>query len=562
MKTRIDTIIAALVLAGLAVLTPSAHAQGGAPIWTNTYNGPGNYDDKPKAIAVDGSGNVFVTGVSTGTNGYYDYATIAYSSLGVPLWTNRYDGLGGRDDYPKAIGVDDKGNIFVTGYSAVSSALNDHAYVTIKYRNTGEPSWTNFFAPEGGAARAAAIAIDDVGSVLVTGTSENVESYADYATIKYSNAGMPLWTNFYGGVANGYDYATAIAVDRNGNVFVTGYSPGFGGLDDYSTVAYSAAGVPLWTNRYGGPFNEADRPAVLVIDSAGNAIVAGFSSGPGTIIDYSIISYSPAGLPLWTNTYDGPGEGGSLDWASAAAVDACGTVFVTGASGGTTSYDYVTIGCSSAGLGLWTNRYNGPADNLDTANAIGVDRLGNVFVTGGSRGVGTADDFATIAYSGGGVPLWTNRYNGLAGYNDSATAIAVDRAGNVFVTGPSEGISSYNDYVTIKYAALQPILNIRKLDNSVVLTWENAAFCLQTAPAVGVAFTNVPGAVSPYTNSIVGTQYFFRLKACPTDETLAPTLERFPQAADEHLKANHALHRMAAPPPSLAIRESQSGRHR
>ena len=52
-------------------------------------------------MAVDGSNNVIVTGYSDGSSdSYYDYATIKYSSAGVPLWTNRYNGPGNGDDEP------------------------------------------------------------------------------------------------------------------------------------------------------------------------------------------------------------------------------------------------------------------------------------------------------------------------------------------------------------------------------------------------------------------------------------------------------------------------------
>ena len=68
------------------------------PLWTNRYNGPGNGDDYANAVAVDGSNNVIVTGYSLATAANYDYATIKYSSAGVPLWTNRYNGPGNGDD--------------------------------------------------------------------------------------------------------------------------------------------------------------------------------------------------------------------------------------------------------------------------------------------------------------------------------------------------------------------------------------------------------------------------------------------------------------------------------
>ncbi len=90
-------LLSAVLLAtsSLLILRPaSAHAQGGGPLWTNRYNGPANSDDFVRAIAVDSSGNVFVTGSSASTNEYpynFDYATIKYSNAGAPLWTNRYN---------------------------------------------------------------------------------------------------------------------------------------------------------------------------------------------------------------------------------------------------------------------------------------------------------------------------------------------------------------------------------------------------------------------------------------------------------------------------------------
>jgi len=135
----------------------------------------------------------------------------------------------------------------------------------------------------------------------------------------------------------------------------------------------------------------------------------------------------------WVRRYDSGDDG-----ASAIVVDHSGNVYVTGYTGSGGNHDYATVAYSGAGVPLWTNRYNGPGNYHDEPAAIAVDGSGNVFVTGMSANVILNEfDYATIKYSGAGVPLWTNRYNGTGIGNDAAFAVALDGSGNVFVTGSS-----------------------------------------------------------------------------------------------------------------------------
>ncbi|MFQ5713209.1 MAG: SBBP repeat-containing protein [Candidatus Scalinduaceae bacterium] len=104
----------------------------------------------------------------------------------------------------------------------------------------------------------------------------------------------------------------------------------------------------------------------------------------------------------------------------------------------------------------WVSRYDGPATkfSIDVANDIALDAAGNVYVTGWSNG-GIGLDYATVKYDSSGNELWVARYNG--GGNDSANAIAVDGRGNVYVTGSSVGAvddrgRAFEDYATIKYS--------------------------------------------------------------------------------------------------------------
>jgi len=230
-------------------------------------------------------------------------------------------------------------------------------------------------------------------------------------TAQAQSGGVPLWTNVYNGPANSYDSAFAMAVDGGGNVFVTGRSVGTNGTD-YATIKYSGVGVALWTNLYDGPVNSADYASAVAVDGSGNVFVTGYSTGIDFNYDYATIAYSGAGVALWTNRYNGPEN--SEDYAFTVAVDGSGNVFVTGQSrnSGAVNPDYATIKYSGAGVALWTNRYNGPGNSYDSASAVAVDGSGNVFVTGSSYGTNGFSDYATIKYSGAGVALWTNRYNG------------------------------------------------------------------------------------------------------------------------------------------------------
>jgi hypothetical protein len=145
---------------------------------------------------------------------------------------------------------------------------------------------------------------------------------------------------------------------------------------------------------------------------------------------------------------------------------------------------------------LWTNRYHGEWNRQDIAVGVAVDGSDNVIVTGTSAW-SRWHDYATIKYSSAGVPLWTNRFDGSGNINDRAKAVAVDRSGNVFVTGalwrgiPSDFYSP-SDYVTIKYpSAGGPMLAIaRTTTNTLALSWPSPAADFALQQNTNVATTN------------------------------------------------------------------------
>jgi hypothetical protein len=314
------------------------------------------------------------------------------------------------------------------------------------------------------------IAVDEKGNVYVTGFSVGTGTASDYATVKYNANGVQQWVAGYNGPGNGFDQAISLAVDKDGNVYVTGESNGSGTGLDFATIKYNVNGLQQWVARYNGPGNGDDGlnftgpafPQRLAVDNSGNVYVTGPSLGNGTGVDYATIKYNNAGMQEWVARYNGPLNG--FDAAASLAMDKNGNVYVTGVSEGIgTGNDFATISYNANGVQQWVTRYNGPVNNNDAARDITLDTDGNVYVTGSSvRGFIQFEgeefpitNYLTIRYNTAGVQQWEATYDGPGGrYIVSRPfALAVDTLGNVYVTGQSGASTDEEDYATVKYDA-------------------------------------------------------------------------------------------------------------
>jgi hypothetical protein len=238
---------------------------------------------------------------------------------------------------------------------------------------------------------------------------------------------------------------------------VTGYSVGSGTDRDYVTIKYNSAGQQLWVARYNGPANGADAAEAIALDGSGNVYVTGGSTGttfPDS--DYATIMYNSAGQQQWVARYNSPANG--TDSATRIAIDGSGNVCVTGHTRDpSTNYEhYLTIRYNSAGQEQWVASYSGPYNGAHLPLGMAIDGSGNVYVTGSSAGPGFANDYATVKYDTSGAEQWVARYNGPGNFEDSASGIAVDASGNVYVTGTSVGLGTNTDYATIKYVQGPP----------------------------------------------------------------------------------------------------------
>ncbi len=425
--------------------------------WVRIYNGSGNGYDESKTLVVDDSGNVYVTGRSLGTVGLDNFCTLKYNSNGDTLWTRSYNGLGNGIDVATSITVDNSGNVCVTGYT--NNGTSDD-YTTIKYSPVGDTLWVrNYNGPGNGIDQANALTIDDSGNVYITGTSRGSGvSNRDYATLKYSPIGDTLWVRRFDSPSPGNDDAgLVIALDFLKNVYVSGYIREGGVGRDYATLKYSPIGDTLWVRRYNGSGNGNDVAVALKVDNLGNVYITGYSTGVGTGFDFATIKRNSVGDTLWVRRYNGPGFGD--DSAKAIIVDSSGNVYVTGSSVGSgTGYDYTTIKYNFFGDTLWLRRFNGSGNGADLAQALALDFRGNLYVTGYSWN-GSSYDFLTIKYNSLGDTVWTRTYNGSGNGADVAQAISVDKLLNLYLTGYSWNGSSY-DFVTIKYIQTRaPVLD-------------------------------------------------------------------------------------------------------
>ncbi len=400
--------------------------------WGHRYDGPSHLGDYGTAIAVwensPGDPFIFVAGyVHRGNKvAHADYCLLKYDNSGNLLWDETYDARRNGNDVPLSLALDNSGNVYMTGMSEES--LEDdpektHDYLTAKYSSSGKLLWEKRYEGKGIGQDDVATAIAVYGSgVYVTGYSSNGLNN-DYVTIKYDLDGNEAWTDFPENVArydgSGDDKAFAIAVNGSG-VYVTGYSSN-GLNNDYVTVKYDLNGHEAWTNlsgnvaRYDG---SGDDKAFAIAANSSAVIVTG-SSFIGADNDFVTIKYDLDGNEVWEDPVLNPKgiaryDNGNDDIATAVILYDSGNICVTGKSEGNgTHYDFFTIKYDSSGVEVWSERYNGPASGIDypaeflfngggnifsRGKAIAIDHFGNVIVTGSSQGVGTSKDYATVKY--------------------------------------------------------------------------------------------------------------------------------------------------------------------
>lgn len=257
----------------------------------------------------------------------------------------------------------------------------------------------------------------------------------------WAAGGDELWSASFTGAGPATTDGTRfldVAVGPDGTVYSTGSGPPRGGGNAMVTVAHSPSGELLWAARILGSARASAGGSALAVDVITCRLyVTGETQSTATDLDITTVAYDlVSGAPIWVARYDGAGGD---DYASEIAVDpSSGTVFVSGSSEGADGrFDYATVAYSPSGARKWTARYQAFDGASDYSTGMGLDALGNVYVTGYSTEGRGDEESTTLSYAANGRLRWTRTSPGGPPKNDLQNQdLIVDAArGTVYVTG-------------------------------------------------------------------------------------------------------------------------------
>lgn len=409
--------------------------------WVKQLGSPNRVNDG-NAIATDGSGNIYVTGRFQGATNFggttltpfgIDIFVAKYNSAGTLQWVRQAGGAGAFN-YGYGIAVDASGNVYVTGYIAAATDFsgtiltpvgNNDVFIA-KYNSSGTFQWAVNSGASGKYAIGRGITVDASGNAVIAGEFQGATNFGgttltaignkDIFVASYNNAGTLLWAK-QGGTTGRSNLASSIAADGLGNIFVTGEFYGTANLAGTSVTAtgdpdmfianFNTSGLLQWVRHVGHPSIQnpgfitsyPTRGIAIAADGTGSLFVTGtfigstdfggtsLTSGVGT--DIFTAKYSSTGSLIWIKQIGMLNKG---NFTYAISADASGNCYVTGAFkasadfGGTT---YTSIGTQDAYVCKYDNigtfkwmKQAGSANKFNSGQGISVDGSGNVCTIG------------------------------------------------------------------------------------------------------------------------------------------------------------------------------------
>lgn len=330
---------------------------------------------------------------------------------------------------------DDSGNLIVVGNTLVSGESEN--FLVSKFDSEGTLLWKYEynFSDADSTDFATAVVCDASDFIYITGGSfdDGTQSF-DYATIKLDDAGNVEWIERYEGVDNLDDIPTAIGIDWDGNVYVTGGSQTQSEGWDYLTVKYDTDGEELWTVSY--DYGQLDDFAseLHVEGGSGELTVVGGSASSVTAWDFAVIQYDSDGS--WLSTDREASGIGTFDKPMAFYQDDVGNMYITGSkSTNGTDFDIMTVKLNANSQLKWTQTFDGH-NMADGAYDVVADPQGNVYVAGYTQKSNLGTNFLVLKYDSTGILQWSKERTPYYPQDSAqATEIALDASGNVYASG-------------------------------------------------------------------------------------------------------------------------------
>jgi hypothetical protein len=359
--------------------------------------------DIGSSVALDGSGNAYVTGYSYGSlggpnAGGPDVIGLKYDSGGDLLLSSQFGTF--AEDYGSQIDLDAAGNWYISGETHAGlggpHAGGKDAFVT-KRDSTGAQVWARQLGTTS-SDFSSSTAADGLGNVYISGQTNGNLAGTNAGSIdaflaKYDTLGTLLWSRQIG--TSGQDYSNAGTVDAAGNAYITGSTQGnLAGVSAGSTDAflfkYDPAGNVLWSRQIGTSSGEQSES--IAVDASGNAYISGYTGGDlsgqtnsgGN--DAFLVKYDAAGNHLWTRLLGTANN----EFEMSVAVDDGGNPYIVGVTQGSLAgpsaggLDAFLAKYDSAGNSLWSLQFGTSADEI--AYSVGVNSSGAAYVTGSTFG--------------------------------------------------------------------------------------------------------------------------------------------------------------------------------
>jgi hypothetical protein len=330
----------------------------GNRLWTTLLGAAGNQSSFSNGIALDASGNVFVSGVASGDfggatqTGAQDLFLLKLDNSGALQWTQMRGAVGATFE-TYGLAADASGNLYVAGAVSPAPTVLDSQTVTgtedfftIKYDNSGNHQWTRFLGVPGKSTSGRGVASDAAGNVYVTGQTWGAldgqpfsAATGDLFLVKYDTNGNKQWTNV--GTATNIALGLSVATDPEGNIYAAGFfqSGTFNGISpngsqDALVVKYDPSGAKLWTTLLGVTGKFTDGLAVTA-DAGGNSYVSGFTEGNLLgelnigLQDAFLTKLDASGQPVFTRLL---GRAGAMVKTNGIAYSPMGILCVVGTS--------------------------------------------------------------------------------------------------------------------------------------------------------------------------------------------------------------------------------------